>query len=304
MRVVIRTIQILTGFVFVLSALAKANDPIGMTLLLQNYFSYVGIYTGPDSMAVTGIAILLSVAEVVLGALLLVGSMPKRTTKVLVGVMIPLTLLTLFIVVTSAVPECGCFGSALELTNSQSFVKNIILLAFALALLVRYKQMYTIKYSGIRTATTISAPVLIAIMAIWTWGHLPLVDFTPYAEGKEIPVDLADFALFSEDDEDYTEQILTYPDTTMLLIVASESTAKIGDSDYMNEMWDIACDKHQPFYLVMSEDSQATERFKDKTGLSCPVLYGSREMLQTMIRSNPGLVILQKGRIVEKKHMH
>lgn len=317
--------QLLTGLTFLASALAKANDPLGMTILLQDYLGLMGVHTVWASVPVTIFAVVLLLVEAVLGIGLLLGACKRRTTIGFLVFITPMLLITGYNAVTDAVPECGCFGSALQMTNMQSFLKDVVLMLVAILLVVKRETMYQLPGRQVRAWVANIAVVTMTILAIWCWRHQPLVDFTPYKVGTDVlsammgeydvvdgqsvevaPPTIKDFALTDAEGNDLTDDILASEETVTLVTIPSEARADTGNSDRLNSLWDEACDKAQPFFIVMCEDDAAAERFKDRTGISCPVLYASPEMLQTIVRSNPGIVRLKDGVIKEKlslKHL-
>lgn len=317
--------QPVAGLTFLASSLAKANDPLGMTILLQDYLGLMGIHTAYASVPVTAVAVLLALIEAALGIGLLIGCCRRRTTMAMLIFMTPMLLITGYNAATGAVPECGCFGSALHMTNGQSFMKNIVLTAIAVLLWRRCGTMYQLPGRQVRAWVANIVVVLVAVLGIWSWRHLPIVDFTPYktgtdvmaammgeydvVDGKSVEVaapTIKDFALTDAEGNDLTDDIIMAEREVTLITIPSEKRADTGNSDRLNSLWDEACDKDRPFYIVMAEDKAAAEHFKDRTGLNCPVLFASQEMLQTIVRANPGIVKIKDGIIKEKlslKHL-
>lgn len=317
--------QTIAGLTFLASALAKANDPLGMTILLQDYLGLMGVHTAWASVPVTAVAVVLALVETALGIGLLLGACKRRTTTGFLVFITPMLLITAYNALTDAVPECGCFGSALHITNMQSLMKNVGLTLIAVLLYVRREEMYQLPGRQLRAWIANVVVAVVAVLAIWSWRHLPTVDFTPYKTGTDVmaammgeyavvdgkSVELAaptikDFALTDAEGNDLTDDILASEEEVTLITIPSEERADTGNSDRLNSLWDEASDKARPFYIVMCEDNAAAERFKDRTGLSCPVLFASQEMLQTIVRANPGIVRLKDGKIMEKlslKHL-
>ena len=89
MRILLLICRILVGATFIISGLIKANDPVGFSIKLEEYFaaSALGLpWLIPYSL---GLAMLACLAEVVLGFAVLVGGRMKLATW-------SLLLLTLF----------------------------------------------------------------------------------------------------------------------------------------------------------------------------------------------------------------
>jgi len=127
--------RIITGAVFIFSGTVKAVDPSGTVYKLQDYFAAFNLeFLSNLSLFFT---IILCTAEFLAGISVLF-NIRFRTgilaVLLLMAVFLPLTLV---IAITNPVSDCGCFGDAVRLTNWQTFVKNIILLAPALWLFFR-----------------------------------------------------------------------------------------------------------------------------------------------------------------------
>lgn len=300
----IRVAQVVTGCAFLLSGLSKANDPLGMAILLQNYLGVMGIHTAPGAVSVTTLAILLATFEFVLGAYIIAGSSKRNTAYITLVTMLGFTALTAYIMVTDSISECGCFGSAIQLSNTQTFGKNLILLSLATLLCWKPAKMYSLHWASSRIWFTTVALLMSFGLGLWTWNRLPLIDFTAYRVGTNISEAMIyDFALMDEEGNDMTDALLASPDSVMLLTVPYEANANTGHSHKINDLWDAATDSHYRFYLVMAENAEAAERFKDRTGVPAPVLYASTEMLQTIVRANPGIVVIKDGTIINKNSL-
>ena len=178
--------RIFVGVLFIFSGLIKANDPLGFGYKLQEYFdvfhmSFLG------GMA-TGIAILLCVLEIVLGALLLFGFWSKKVTAGLLAVIIFFTFLTFVSAAFKVVTSCGCFGDAIPLTPWQSFSKDLVLLVLIIYLFIHREAI-----KPVTTSKTVQqglfAFVLLASTAfgIFTYCTLPVIDFLPYKVGANLP---------------------------------------------------------------------------------------------------------------------
>ena len=150
--------RILVGALFIISGLIKANDPLGFSYKLEEYFAYDvlnwTIFQGSEVF----LASFISIGEIVLGAALLAGEKIKLSAWLLLIMMIFFTFLTgytaignwffehpereftqsmesLFGFVARDIhyfKDCGCFGDAIPFTPWDSFVKDLVLFVFTI----------------------------------------------------------------------------------------------------------------------------------------------------------------------------
>src|SRR5512138_96805 len=142
MKIVRNVFRILVGIVFIFSGFVKGVDPMGTIFRMQDYFAAFGTpWANPLAPSLT---IFLCTLEFVIGVALLFNLRIKWIAWVLLPVMAYFTVLTLFDALYNLVPDCGCFGDAIKLTNVQTFIKNLILMAFVIPIFAWRK-----KYRGL-----------------------------------------------------------------------------------------------------------------------------------------------------------
>ena len=118
-------------------------------------------------------------------------------------------------------------------------------------------------------------------------------------KGYEPPIH--DFALTSCDTgEDITEQVLTKKGYTFLLI--SPRLAVADDSNFgdIDQIYEYAEENGIDFYCVTASANDEIERWRDLTGAEYQFCNADETTLKTMIRSNPGLMLLKDGTIIGK----
>ena len=127
-----------------------------------------------------------------------------------------------------------------------------------------------------------------------------------YVETRRTPIETqhlatADFYVADADGEDVTEEILLADGYTLLLIIPDLMNADEGCADKVNEVYDYAQEKGWGFYcLTSSEDQRAQTYWNDHTGAEYLYYIAEERMLKTVVRGQPGLVLLQDGVIVKK----
>ncbi len=119
------------------------------------------------------------------------------------------------------------------------------------------------------------------------------------AKGYEPPIH--DFSITRTDTgEDITDSVLGDKRYTFLLISPHLELADDSRLDLINQVYDYAADNGYPFLCLTASGSKGIERWKDQTGAEYPFCTTDATVLQTMIRSNPGLMLLRDGKVIRK----
>lgn len=128
-----------------------------------------------------------------------------------------------------------------------------------------------------------------------------------YVETKRIPkgntekLATMDFYVEDADGEDITEDILLADGYTFLLIIPDLRHADEGCVDKVNEVYDYTQDHDIGFYcLTASSTPQDQQYWSDHTGAEYKYYLAEERMLKTVVRGQPGLVLLKDGVIVKK----
>lgn len=174
-----RLSAIILGLVFFTAGMLKLMDPVGAGLVVKEYFSF--FHTPWLSPAAKAVGAALALLETLTGASLLAGMWRRQTalvTSVLTGFF---TVITFILMVSGAEMDCGCFGEAIHLSNTATFIKNIVLCALCLSAFMPSKSL---REAGRSKPAVFAASVAVVIgFAIYGLGHLPLIDFTEFAPG-------------------------------------------------------------------------------------------------------------------------
>ncbi len=104
----------------------------------------------------------------------------------------------------------------------------------------------------------------------------------------------------AESGEDLTEQILCNEGYTFLLVAPYLEKADDGIMGELLSLYDYSQEAGISFYCLTSSGEQAIESWKDLTGAEYPFCLADAVVLKTMIRSNPGLMLLHNGKVVGK----
>ena len=312
-RIAVNIARLLMAVTFILSGFVKAVDPLGTQYKIHDYLAAMGLarYV-PDALTLTS-SVVLSATEFILGICLLFAIRRRLVSKITLVLMTIMTLLTLWVAIADPVSDCGCFGDALVLTNWQTFWKNIVLLAAAI-LVQRYPLAMPrlIGESNQWIVMNYSAVFILLIIAGRSLYTLPQFDFRPYhigadlksgwlkmMEGQDSPY--SEFFIESTDEgEDITEQVLTTGGYTFLLVAPHLEQADDSEFDVLNSIYEYSLDNKYPFYCLTASTRNGITRWQDITGAEYPFCNTDETTLKTIIRANPGLLLLKDGVVIRK----
>lgn len=127
-----------------------------------------------------------------------------------------------------------------------------------------------------------------------------------YVDRKEILVrkgyqaPIQDFVIIHPQEGDITMQVLS--DTSYVFLV-SMPYLEDADAAYMNDVYELqeyAKRHHYPLYLLTASLHQEQQRFAYEYNLDAPFCLSDEIALKTMVRSNPGVVLLKDGVVYAK----
>ena len=176
--------RLTVGGVFIFSGFTKGVDPWGTYYKITDYLMAMGL----DSWAGTAlfIAVALAALEFMLGVAIAVGAYRRSSLLLALLLMLVMTPVTLWLAVTNAVPDCGCFGDALHLSNWATFGKNLLLVLGIIYLLMFNKSLRGVY--GPAVHWMVMAVSFAFIMAVAYYGYFvqPLIDYRPYPVGTPL----------------------------------------------------------------------------------------------------------------------
>ena len=352
---VVNVCRFVLAATFIFSGYVKAIDPLGTLYKLKDYAAAMSLNGLLPDWVLVGVAIALGALEFALGVFMLFAVRRHVVSRITLAFMTAMTVLTLWIFVADPVKDCGCFGDALKLTNGETLLKNIVLIACAALVAWRPADMARFISRSNQWIVRYYTVAYIVITSVYCLYTLPIFDFRPYhvgmniKQGMEIPegaeqpefestfllrkngetreftldnypdstweyVDtrtvqtkkgyeppIHDFALTSCDTgEDITEQVLTKKGYTFLLV--SPRLAVADDSNFgdIDQIYEYAEENGADFYCVTASANDEIERWRDITGAEYQFCNADETTLKTMIRSNPGLMLLKDGTIIGK----
>ncbi len=357
MKILAQISRILVGVLFIISGFIKANDPLGFSYKLDEYFE---VFHLPWMTHVSLVlAVLICAYEIGLGIALLLGSRMKFTAWSLLLLIIFFTFLTFYSWKFDAVKDCGCFGDALHLTPLQSFSKDLVLLVLILFIFAKRNDIKPLFGESGSNWLAYFGFAGSLFFSIYCFRHLPIIDFRPYAIGKSIPdgmklppnaktdsvlmvftyekdgkkmelttdqlgvVDstykyidrkdkviregdkaaIHDFTIVTPDGTDVTADVLSMDNVFLLIaydIAHSDEEVQGKVNDFV-----ALCQKDGVEFIGLSSSlPKEVEAFRHKHNSTFEYYSTDATTLKTMIRSNPGLMFLQKGVVKAIWHLN
>ncbi len=311
LKITVHAARFFVGAMFVFSGFVKLVDPIGSQYKFEEYFS-------PDVLDIAFLipyalpfSVVLILAEIILGVLLLVGLKPKLVLQSILALTTLFLFLTWYSAFYDKVTDCGCFGDAIKLSPWETFYKNIVLIAFIAFLL---KQQQHIKaFGSVKFAKIVAVLLSISFGGVlyFVLTHLPIIDFRPYAVGKNISEGMVyqndgkipkvhDFSLESAT-EDLTATLLQEEKVLLVLLYDLEK-APVASFLPIKEITEKAMQKGYTVYGVSASFEGDLILAQNQYDLPFEFLFCDGTTLKTMIRATPGIMTLSKGTVTGKWH--
>jgi uncharacterized membrane protein YphA (DoxX/SURF4 family) len=184
-KILIWFFRILMGLTFIFSGVVKANDPLGLTYKMQEFFDVLGMGFMSD-MAFT-FSILMIAFEIIAGVAVLVGSSFRLYITLMLLLNIFYTFLTGYALFSGKVKECGCFGDCFKISNDMTFYKDILLTLISVYLVWFRHRVFPIFPKVWYNSTVIIIALLFSFgFQWWTLMHLPVHDCLPYRVGSNL----------------------------------------------------------------------------------------------------------------------
>ena len=119
------------------------------------------------------------------------------------------------------------------------------------------------------------------------------------SEGKAAPIH--DFTMvMAETGEDVTADVLSDKGYTFLLVSPHLEQADDSNLDRINQIYEFCQEYHYRFYGMTASGDKAIEQWRDRTGAEYAFCICDEIALKTVIRSNPGLVLIKDGTVIRK----
>ncbi|MFY7879440.1 MAG: BT_3928 family protein [Lacibacter sp.] len=185
MKKILTVIRWFTGILFIFSGLVKANDPLGLSYKMQEFFEAWGL-TGFHDYTLM-LSVLMNAFEIVAGVAVIIGWRMRMFSWLLLLLILFFTFLTGYAMFSGKIRTCGCFGDCLPLSPWQSFIKDLVLLLFIALIFYYSKHVKPLFVSGLFNGITIAGALVFSFVFQWyVLRYLPVVDCLPFKKGNDL----------------------------------------------------------------------------------------------------------------------
>lgn len=355
MKAAVTIARVIVGILFIFSGLVKANDPLGLSYKMQEFFDLWGM-SQFNSWTLT-MSVIMNAFEIIAGFALLLGWRIKLFSWLLLLLIIFFTFLTGYAFLSGKFKNCGCFGDCLPITAKTSFLKDILLLALISFLFWQREKIKPLFSNRTNTIAMLGITILSFALQWYTLNYMPLADCLPFKKGNnigekmkipvgalpdsfaivfvyekggkefefsalELPADLdtykfvsrkdklirkgnaeppiKGFALSGVSDIDSTQIVLAHPYAVLLFCEDFSIPVSKWEKDFA-ALYSEAKTKNIPAYLVTTQPAKAVEEIKSTSFAGIQVFKCDYTAIRTAARTNPAILLLQKGSIINKE---
>lgn len=365
--------RFLVGGLFIFSGFIKANDPLGFSYKLKEYFEVFQNDSGLSffewfAHISLPLAVIICASEIILGAMLLLGYKRDLTLWLLFAQIAFFTFLTFYSACFNKVTSCGCFGDFLKLKPWDSFWKDIALMILITLLFSGKENINELFISSIVNALFLIAVLFSFGFPIYAYRNLPPLDFRAYAPGMSIkenmkkgadyrdpvyesmlvyenikthelkefnqkeymaskiwedtlnwkwsatnnkliseavnPPKITDFTVRDANDNTLTDSLLNDKNYSFWLVAYDLAQTETNDNliAQINDFYKLATTEKIKFYALTASNPKEIDEFKHKYSALYDFVMVDGTVLKTMIRSNPGLMLMKDGTVIANWH--
>ncbi|MBB5396218.1 BT_3928 family protein [Mucilaginibacter sp. AK015] len=358
--------RIAVGLLFIFSGLIKANDPLGFSYKLEEYFEVFYI-TWLNGFALS-LSVILCALEMILGFALLVGA---RAVKVVWGLLLLIIFfgfLTFYSAYFKVVQTCGCFGDAIPLTPWQSFIKDMILLLLVVMLFINRKSIKPLTNAKTGDKLLLGAAIVSIGFGLYTYNFLPVIDFLPYKIGANILEEMKtppgaipdefeityklinkktkatktmtdkeylksgiwkdanwqvqgnpesrlvkkgfepkirDLNIQDAQGNNYNQELLSSPFYSLWIVAYNLDDANAAAVNRSNALAANLIQNYNTRVIFLTSNApESAQKFAKEHKLVSELFYADGVPLKTMVRANPGIILLKNGTVINKWHFH
>lgn len=361
--------RILVGCLFIFSGFIKANDPLGFSYKLEEYFEVFKADTGLGMFEwfahiALPLAIIICVSEMLLGVMLLIGYKRDLTLWLLFAQIAFFTFLTFYSACYNKVTHCGCFGDFLKLKPWESFWKDIALMILITLLFAGKEHINDLTFPSLQVTIFIIGAIASFAFPIYAYRNLPPLDFRAYAIGMNIkenmkpgadyqppvyetrfkyenlkthevkefdlknypwedtltwkwvatdnvltkeavnPPKITDFTVNDANGNPITDSLLNNKDYSFLLVCYDLKKTEEDESLHakINDFYTLATKENKKIIGLTASSAEEINAYKHAHQALYDFASVDAIVLKTMVRSNPGLILIKDGTVIMNWH--
>lgn len=361
--------RILVGCLFIFSGFIKANDPLGFSYKLEEYFEVFKADTGLGMFEwfahiALPLAIIICVSEMLLGVMLLIGYKRDLTLWLLFAQIAFFTFLTFYSACYNKVTHCGCFGDFLKLKPWESFWKDIALMILITLLFAGKEHINDLTFPSLQVTIFILGAIASFAFPIYAYRNLPPLDFRAYAIGMNIrenmkpgadyqppvyetrfkyenlkthevkefdlknypwedtltwkwvatdnvltkeavnPPKITDFTVNDANGNPITDSLLNNKDYSFLLVCYDLKKTEEDESLHakINDFYTLATKENKKIIGLTASSAEEINAYKHAHQALYDFASVDAIVLKTMVRSNPGLILIKDGTVIMNWH--
>ena len=176
--------RVIVGLLFIFSGLVKANDPLGLSYKMQEFFELW--HMSQFNHLTLAMSVVMNALEIIAGVALIIGWRIRFFSWLLLLMILFFTFLTGYAYLSGKFKNCGCFGDCLPITPHASFLKDVALLV--MIGFIFGKRHLIRPLFGERASLWIMALTGVFSFGLqwYTLTRLPIVDCLPFKKGNNI----------------------------------------------------------------------------------------------------------------------
>ena len=361
--------RILVGCLFIFSGFIKANDPLGFSYKLEEYFEVFKADTGLGMFEwfahiALPLAIIICVSEMLLGVMLFIGYKRDLTLWLLFAQIAFFTFLTFYSACYNKVTHCGCFGDFLKLKPWESFWKDIALMILITLLFAGKEHINDLTFPSLQVTIFIIGAIASFAFPIYAYRNLPPLDFRAYAIGMNIkenmkpgadyqppvyetrfkyenlkthevkefdlknypwedtltwkwvatdnvltkeavnPPKITDFTVNDANGNPITDSLLNNKDYSFLLVCYDLKKTEEDESLHakINDFYTLATKENKKIIGLTASSAEEINAYKHAHQALYDFASVDAIVLKTMVRSNPGLILIKDGTVIMNWH--
>jgi len=242
MKLLLNLLRIIVGVLFIFSGLIKANDPLGLSYKMDEFFEVLHLtFLSPFSLVYS---VTMNTFEIVAGVAVLLGFRMRIFSVLLLLLIALFTFLTAYALFSGTIRECGCFGDCIKLSATETFWKDVALFVMILIIFIYRNRIQPVW--GDKASNSLMIISLVASLGLqwYTLSHLPIVDCLGYKVGNNIPEkmklppgahpDVYETVLVYKKDgkeKEFTTENYPWSDSTWVYVDRRDKLVKEGDGE-------------------------------------------------------------------------